>query len=83
MLKVKDNVNLEWLKDYGFDTICKAEYMCNGELNGFYFSIRVDTKTREINTYVCTGDIDCCVNSDLLIDKLAQLIMAGFIENVG
>ena len=83
-IKIKDSVNLDWLENYGFDiTYSKAEYMCNAEFDGLYYSIRVDTKTREVNTYVCTGDIDCCVNSDFLIDKIIQLISAGFIEKAG
>lgn len=81
MLKIKDNVKLEKLKDYGF-------YLYHNIDDGQYYWCICDLFIGEDKIIKQDDGINCCVTNleykldETEIDVLYDLIQAGLVEKV-
>lgn len=93
MLKIKDNVKLEWLKNFGFEdyneTCYAKEIYVSKDYNNCTLEILVykkDTtyaKKNTIHLFLCIAFEEISFVDDLIaFDVLFDLFEAGFIEKV-
>ena len=82
MLKIKDEVDLKELEEFGFDDECSEYYNYYFEATWSITQIRFEKLTRIIEVFVCTGDDDCSVSTGDVFDKLFELFNKGFVEKV-
>lgn len=76
MLKIKDNVDLKVLENYGFKKDSYSPSKIEGEYDYTYEFLRIDISNREI--FLSSGVDE--INGDLEILKLYDLIKDNLIE---
>ena len=98
MLKIKDNVDLKELEEYGFNVLIDDEELDKRiNINGldwycmraykrvgisYYISIENDEEENEIKI-IPTCDIELKVSLSNQLDTIYDLIQAGLIEKIG
>jgi hypothetical protein len=80
MLRIKPGVDLKELEKYGFKNVSYKNYVYKPKVDIDLNEIWVDGDTKKIDIIDYTHNVEYIIDENL--DKLFELIQAGFVEKV-